>query len=403
MSSPEHISQIPTLISYSRDNEYERVENRLSCLRNVGIERKQRSVNCHEEYSILPVVLAINPRSCYGKQKELKILINQYSSSLVFISESWSRENLPISDLLQIENFSVYSNVVQRQGRGGKPIIMVDNRKFIVTQLCPKIITVQTQVEAVWLLLKPRRSIGKGKIKKIAACSYYYTEGNVSTRNTLYDHFAESINLIKSKYGETTHFILSADSNRLDLAPILNICSSLSQVVRVPTRLNPPATLDTIITTLSTYYNDPETKPPVSNDEDNPNGKPSDHLVVLWSPKRRHVSNSPREYREIVFRPMTDNGLSHFGNWIQSHQWNELYQMEDVNQKAIYFQNLIFSRYEEFFPEKKFRVSTDDQPWVSAEVKALDRKRKREFLKHQKSEKWNQLNVKYQVKVREAK
>ena len=195
----------------------------------------------------------------------------------------------------------------------------------------------------------------------------------------MYDHFAESINLIKSKYGEATHFILSADSNRLDLAPILNICSSLSQVVRVPTRLNPPATLDTIITTLSTYYNDPETKPPVSNDEDNPNGKPSDHLVVLWSPKPRYVSNSAREYREIVFRPMTDDGLTHFGNWIQSHQWNELYQMEDVNQIESIFKILFSPDMKSFFLRRSLEYPLTISPGCLLKLKLSTGKEKENF------------------------
>ena len=106
----------------------------------------------------------------------------------------------------------------------------------------------------------------------------------MTPRDILYDHIAESYNILVAKYGENTHLILSADSNKLNLNPILALSPSLRQVVKVPTRLNPPTTLDTIITTLSKFYNEPVTKPPLANDVNNPHGKPSDHLIVLWSP-----------------------------------------------------------------------------------------------------------------------
>ena len=42
-------------------------------------------------------------------------------------------------------------------------------------------------------------------------------------------------------------------------------------------------------------------------------------------------------------------------------------------------------------------------PWITRELKTLDRKRKREFLKHKKSLKWKKLNEDFSSKVASSK
>ena len=42
----------------------------------------------------------------------------------------------------------------------------------------------------------------------------------------------------------------------------------------------------------------------------------------------------------------------------------------------------------------------DDMPWVSKNLKILDRQRRREFSKNKKSEKWKKLNSEYKEKLK---
>ena len=242
----------------------------------------------------LPVVLCVNPRSLYGRENEFSDIVNEYEGDLICISESWNRPEFPLSELLKtenFENFKVFMNVKQRKERGGKPAVLVNTRKYHILELCPKLFTVPSSVEAVWILLKSKI---KGIDTKIAVCSYYFSK-NITLKEDLYEHIISSYNLIKAKYGENIHMILCADSNRLDLSPILDLSEHLSQVVKVPTRLNPDAILDTIITTLSLQYESPITKPPIGNDSEK--GKPSDHLIVIWRPLTRYLSGPPKRYR----------------------------------------------------------------------------------------------------------
>ena len=203
--------------------------------------------------------------------------------------------------------------------------------------------------------------------------------------------------MIKAKYGENVHHIYCGDSNRLDLSPILEISDNLAQVVKVPTRLNPEATLDTIITSLSLFYESPFPKPPLAADTEK--GKASDHLIVIWRPLQRYLPSPERQYRSVSYRPLTESGLTSFGRWIVQQSWHEVYKCETVDEKVELFHSLLLAQYEKSFPEKKVRVSDDDEPWYTQELKELDRKKKREFFRHQKSAKWRQLQVEYKKKI----
>ena len=150
-------------------------------------------------------------------------------------------------------------------------------------------------------------------------------------------------------------FILCADSNRLDLSPILDLSPDLCQVVKVPTRLDPPATLDTILTSLSRFYKEPVTKYPIMSDSLS-NGKPSDHLVVLWEPIQTCIAKFSRVYRTVELRPLTNSGLSKFSEWINDYSWHDLYKCENIHSKAIKFQDILLEKYYEFFPLKKLKV-----------------------------------------------
>ena len=63
---------------------------------------------------VLPTVMNINPRSCYGKNEELSTLINQYSAEVICVRESWERENEPLEELLDLPEYKVVTNVKQR-------------------------------------------------------------------------------------------------------------------------------------------------------------------------------------------------------------------------------------------------------------------------------------------------
>ena len=117
------------------------------------------------------------------------------------------------------------------------------------------------------------------KIRNIACCALY-SKPDSKKKSLLLDHISESFNILSKKYGNGLHFVIAGDSNDLKLDSIISLSPQMCQIVQNWTRLNPPAILDPILTTLSSYYQVPECLNPLDSDPDK-NGKPSDHKIVF--------------------------------------------------------------------------------------------------------------------------
>ena len=343
----------------------------------------------------LPSIMNINPRSIYNKTEDFKLLIEQYEADCIMMSESWEREDFSLKQLLNLENYEIITNVHQRDAVGGKPAILIKTENYVVTNLCPKVITVPTGVEAAWALIVPKVKNSKNKIKFIALCSVYFS-AKFTKKKEFYDHIAVSYNILMSKYGKSLQICIAGDFNRLGLSPILSLSPDFRQMVKVPTRLNPPAVLDQIITTMGKFYSDPVTKPPVRNDEGN--GVQSDHLIVLMEPISKLVECQTRSYQIIEYRPLTDSGIQLFGQWLSDQTWDAIYSTQDCDKKAQIFQEMLVAEFQKVFPPKTIKVCQEDKPWFSKSLKILDRKRKREFSKNHKSDKWQKLNEEFKQK-----
>ena len=272
-SEQEHSEQfsIPVIVSDNRKHGFQEPRR--------PVRKTIRRNNLVLQSMILPTVMNLNPRSVYNKHEELSTLIEQYSAEVICVSESWEKENKPLEEILDLPDYKIVTNVKQREFRGGKPAILVNENKYIVKKLCPDVVTVPVGVEAVWVLITPKKR-SCNKFQYIAICSVYYRGPKSTKKKELFDHIAETFHLLSAKYGSNIQFIIAGDTNRLNLSPILNLSSNLKQVVKTPTRLNPDAILDPMITTMWKYYQEPVTKPPINQNEGS-NGKPSDHLVVL--------------------------------------------------------------------------------------------------------------------------
>ena len=161
----------------------------------------------------------INPRSNYNKDEYFCLLLDMFESDVIFISDSWDWRDHPLDEVIKKEHFQIIKNNFQRDFKGGKPALFLNEEKHFVKPLCPEPLTVPIEVE--------------------------------------------SYNYLMAKYGSKLNFIISGDTNRLNLSPILK------QSVQTPNKLNPDAILDCIITTLLDFYQVPVTKPPIQNDAEN--------------------------------------------------------------------------------------------------------------------------------------
>ena len=348
----------------------------------------------------LPKVLNLNPRSIYGKVEQFVTFVKEEQVTLTCISESWERKEKCLKDIIKLENHEIISNVHQRNGVGGRPAIVVDTTKYNVDNLTQSVVTIPWGVEAVWALLTPKHTTNKSMIQKIVVGAIY-SKPNSRKKSLLYDHISDVYNQLCAKYAKGLHWIICGDTNDLKLDPILHLNTNLKQVVQDPTRLNPPRILDPIITTLSRYYQKPKCLPPL--DSDKPDGKPSDHMMVVMEPITVLNNETSRTKREISYRPFKEENLRKMWEWIKSENWNCITHEKSAHKKAVVLQQKLLDKYHHFFPEKKRIITSDDQPFFTERLSKLKRRKCREFNKNRKSKKWETLNALYVEKLLEAK
>ena len=139
--------------------------------------------------------------------------------------------------------------------------------------------------------------------------------------------------------------------------------------------------LDPIITTLSSYYQEPVCLPPLDPDPET-NGKPSDHLVVIMKPISSINNRPARTKKTVTCRPLTETGLQQMQNWFQDQKWTELTQLKTAHEKINMLQKMILHKYEGVFPEKNTIISCDDQPFYSNRLRVLKRRKGKKYNKH---------------------
>ena len=115
----------------------------------------------------LPKVLNINPRSIYNVKEEFSTFIKEETVDLICISESWERENATLETIIEIDDYKVISNVHQRKGRGGRPAIIVNSRKYVIENLTNTSVNIPWGVEIVWAVLTPKDVTNNSEVNPI--------------------------------------------------------------------------------------------------------------------------------------------------------------------------------------------------------------------------------------------
>ena len=120
-------------------------------------------------------------------------------------------------------------------------------------------------------------------------------------------------------------------------------------------------------------------------------------------PLASEMQMPPRVYTSVTTRPLIHSGFERFSNWIENERFSEIYNCTDVNQMADRFQRQILEKYHECFPTKTVKLSSEDKPWITKNVKELHRKMRREFYKNKRSEKWSKLKEEFSTLCRKEK
>ena len=290
---------------------------------------------------------------------------------------------------------SIFRPPAQKNAKGrsyGGAAIMANTVIFSFEKIN---ILVPSNLEVIWGLVKPRDP--SAKFKQIIACSFY-SPPNKQKNSKMSDHIVSTLHMLCSKYPESA-IILGADRNNMDITPILNCGLKLHQIVNQNTRKD--RILDILIMNTSSYYKTPVIAPPLL--PDNPNtGKPSDHSVPVCIPHLDRHKPPVRKYRVIKYRPLPESGLDKFGKWIVSQSWDDIQNINTPTEQAKYFENLLALKLNSFCPEKELKIRSQDKPFITAELKRIDRHRNREYCKRGKTQKYFELKKLFESKFKLA-
>ena len=194
--------------------------------------------------------------------------------------------------------------------------------------------------------------------------------------------------------------LLGGDKNNMNISTLLSGIPRLRQIVTKPTHKF--KVLDVLLTNLHQAYAVPIIVPPVSPD-DPLKGVPSDHSTPLAVPLSGQNLHQAREYVTKVTRPMPDSGIREFGQWITTEDWSCIVNDANPSEQVTAFENLVQSKMDAIFPQKSVKLSPNyDKPFMTSDLKKLDRKVKREYRKHSKSAKYLRLKEIYDRKYQQA-
>ena len=94
--------------------------------------------------------------------------------------------------------------------------------------------------------------------------------------------------------------------------------------------------------------------------------------------------------------------MNKFGRCLENENWTFLDEKSSPSVQVKNMESKLMNYLESCLPQKKVKLSSYEKPWISYELKYLDRRKKREYSKNGRSEKFLKLKAKFDQKYKEA-
>ena len=327
----------------------------------------------------------------------------QSKITVSLISETWEKASgskkfqAETERLFELHGLKFISCPRPSSHRGGGAAIIVDTTKF----LCEKLnVMVPGKLECVWAILRPKKVSKETIFKEIVLCGFYSAPKSRKNRKLL-DHIISTLHLLLTKY-PNCGWVAGGDKNQLPIGPILGAIPKCRQIVTQNTHKGKNI-YDILLTNMGQYYRIPYIAKAVQPDEGSIGAVPSDHDCAVAEPLAGAGSTSTREYTVRSSQPFPQSGINTFGVWLHSVPWSEeLSGEQNPTQMALIVEAKLRQKVEVVFPIKTVRVSNDDKPFISAQIKKLDKYVKKEYKMRGKSDKYVRLKAAYDEKYKKA-
>ena len=125
-------------------------------------------------------------------------------------------------------------------------------------------------------------------------------------------------------------------------------------------------------------------------------------MTAVAAPRSVSFNKAANEYRWKTTRPLPDSQLRVFGQWIVQENWESVIEAKSASEQAQTLHIMLNSKLDEVFPKKSFKLSQKDKKWIDANLKKLDRLKKREWQRNGKSQRYLDLKSRFDAKYKEA-
>ena len=69
-------------------------------------------------------------------------------------------------------------------------------------------------------------------------------------------------------------------------------------------------------------------------------------------------------------------------------------------EQSVVFEQLMSAKLNQFCPEKEFKLSSQDRPFITAELRKIKRQKSREYIKRGKTQKYKNLDKLFETKYK---
>ena len=351
----------------------------------------------------MPVIAVANARSLQPKLKSTIEKIENEDIDILVVVEVWEKTGKKnkhfqnkVEEMAEINGFKYISSGARPSGkRGGGTGIIVNLKKFTLDRID---VNVPHNLEVQWGIVRPKEVQRSAKYKEILVCSFYSPPTSRKNKK-LIDHMVTSTHALLARYPNAA-IILAGDKNALPLGPLLQCLPKFVQTVTQPT--HGVKIIDVIIMNCAELYSVPLISPPLL--PDNPqHAAPSDHHVPIARPLAFSTVQVSNSYIEKKYRPLPDSGTREFMEWIHNESWDKVPKNASPTDQVEEFSKIVDAKIDAIFPEKKVRIRQGkDKEFITAELKTLDRRKKKEWKKHGKSEKYQRIRSDFDIKYKKA-
>ena len=351
----------------------------------------------------MPVIAVANARSLQPKLKSTIEKIENEEIDILFVNEVWEKTGKKnkhfqgkVEEMTELHGLKYISSGARPSGkRGGGTGIITNLRKFSLDKLD---VHVPHNLEVKWGIVRPKESQRGAIYKEVLVCSFYSPPSSKKNKK-LTDHLVTTTHALLAKYPNAA-VILAGDKNDLPLSPILQCLPKFVQIVNQPTHGN--KIIDVIIMNCAEMYSVPQNTPPLL--PDNPEqAAASDHQVPIARPlayTSYQVSNS---YVKKKYRPLPESGQREFLEWIHLEKWEKLETKSTPTEQVEDFVKMVDEKVQLIFPEKVVKIRQGkDKEFITVELKKLDRKKKKEWRKNGKTQKYSRLKTEFDAKYKKA-